>query len=194
MRRTHAPLIWILLAGVVSCGGDGRLPSPTLRVDLRDKLPRKALRRLLAVDTTYACSREVTLRVPDASQRFRVSWRVFDYKALRYITAVQVAPLGLAEGASGPAASATVGEPTAKGDVTTVPIQISFSGRAGCTSFTAGRQVQLRSNDPGCKKPTSKIRIWKDSEKVEPEKKAGEEGSPASAPAAVPASGGAGAR
>jgi hypothetical protein len=183
MRRTHAPLLWILLAGVVTCG-DGQLPSPTLRVDLRDKLPRKALRRLLAVDTTYECSREVTLRVPDASQRFSVSWRVFDFKALRYITAVQVAPLGPSQGASGPRASATVGEPTAAGDVTTVPIQISFSGRAGCTSFTAGRQVRLRSNDPGCKKPTTKVRIWKDSQKVEPEKKAGEKEAPASAPAA----------
>ena len=193
MRRTHAPLFWILLAGVVSCGGDGQLPSPTLRVDLRAKLPRKPLRRLLAVDTTYECSREVTLRVPDASQRFRVSWRVFDYKALRYITAVQVAPLGLAKGASGPEASATVGEPTAKGDVTTVPIEISFSGRAGCSSFTAGRQVNLRSNDPGCKKPVSGVRIWKDSETVKPKKKAGEDKG-ATAPASAPAAEGAGAR
>jgi len=182
MRRTHAPLLWLLLVGVVTCGGDGQLPSPTLRVDLRDKLPRKVLRRLMAVDTTYECSREVTLRVPDASQRFTVSWRVFDYKAARYITAVQVAPVGLAKGASGPEASATVGEPTAAGDVTTVPILISFSGRAGCTSFTAGRKVNLRSNDPGCKKPTGSIRIWKDSEKVETK-------APASAPAAKPAEG-----
>jgi hypothetical protein len=158
------PVLLLLCAGI-TCSGPAELPSPTLRVDLRAKLPRKVLRRLMAVDTSYECSRKLTLRSGGASQRFIVTSRVFDFKeGQRYLTAVQVEPDGPTEGGSSPEASAAVGEPVIEeGQGMTVPVNLTWSARAGCSKVTAGEQVKLASNDPACKPPSSKVKIFEDS-------------------------------
>lgn len=143
----------ILLIGIfasLTCSDQGRLPSPTVRVDLSHRLPEKPRRQFAAADTSHECSRKVTLAGQGASQRFVVTWRLFrSGERRRFITAVQVAPDGPFEGGRGPRASASVG-PT-RGEA--VPVTLRWSATRGCGAIRASTTVTLRTDDPTCKPP-----------------------------------------
>lgn len=148
----------LLALVALTCAEGGTLPSPTVRVDLSDRLPKKARRRLAAADTSYECSRKVTLEGQGARQRFVVTWRLYEAEAdRRFITAVQVAPDGPFEGGRGPRASASVA--ATRGF--TVPVEIRWSATKGCSNIRASTMVELRSDDPTCKPPRPTGKIFK---------------------------------
>ena len=163
MTPPRALLLGLLV--MLACAQGGTLSSPTVRIDLRDRLPRKVLKKLLAVDTTYECRRKVDLRKAGMWQRFVVTWRVFDAgKAGLHFTALDVAPDGPFSGARAPKASAALGEletVTAKGQpVSRLTVQIFLQGVSGCSRRTAGHKEVIRTDDADCKPPRS-LKLFK---------------------------------
>lgn len=149
------PVMTLLFGG---CEGGGSVTSPVVRVDLRARLPEKLQRRLAVADTTYECRKLFKLGVRDAEQGFVASWRVLDEEGGRYVTAVEVEPDGPTRGGSSPSASASVLDvfnAAAKGQavVAVAPLLVSWSARKGCSSVGASTRLDLRADDPGCRKP-----------------------------------------
>jgi hypothetical protein len=133
-------------------------------VDLRDRLPADVLKRLMAIDMTYECSRTVELAAQGVSQRFELTWRVFAHDSDRYITAVQVEPDGPTQGGRSPEASATA-EPTRINEqegnkLAMVPIRLTWSATSGCATVGDTRTVALRADSPGCKPPQNTLKIF----------------------------------
>lgn len=163
-RRGWPRLVLTALLGAVACSGGTMVPSPLVRVDLRDQLPRPVLRRLMAVDTTYECSGSVTLEQGGASQRFEVTWRVFEYRGDRYITAAQVSADGPTRGGTAPTATGTVGalktRRTSGGTAhTRLPVHISWSAREGCSEVSARTTFTARTDAAGCERPRGTLKI-----------------------------------
>jgi len=147
-----------LFVVLLACCSETFLPSPTVRVDLRHRMPEKELRRLLLADTTFECRRRATVETAGASQRFIVTYKVFQGECdRRYITAVQVEPDGPFSGARGPVASAVVSD----GNGRKVPVQITWEATRGCSTVTAGVRVELVPDDPTCKPPRPAGKIFK---------------------------------
>lgn len=155
----HSNRAWLLVLALpcLTCSHETSLPSPTVRVDLRHRLPEKELRRLQLADTTYECHRAVELRAQGAGQRFIITYKLLPGEGgKRHITVVQVAPDGPFTGARGPVASAVVGE--GKGGV--VPVEIKWEATKGCSTISAGTRVVLRADDPACKAPRPAGKIF----------------------------------
>jgi hypothetical protein len=160
MKRVRSGLLALLVFAALHCGGGTELPSPLVRVDLRDKLPAKVLKEMRALGGSYECRREVTLRAEGASQSFVVTWRIYDHKESRYFTAVGVEPDGPTRGATSPEATATVDELKREGGASVLPVHLLWSAREGCSTVSARKIVKLRSDDPACKQPKSKLKIF----------------------------------
>jgi hypothetical protein len=158
MNHGYLLMLAVVLLLCPTCKTRTTVSSPVIRMDLRHDLPQKARRRLAALDTTYACSRRVRLVQGPASQQFIVTWRVFEFKQSRHVTAVQVEPHGETQGASAPSAAAVVGEVSmTKNGIFVLPIQIRWTASEGCSTVSAQKSIELRGDDPGCKPPKPKI-------------------------------------
>ena len=46
------------------------------------------------------------------------------------------------------------------GPISVLPVHLFWSAREGCSTVSARKVVQLRSDDPACKRPKSKIKIF----------------------------------
>jgi hypothetical protein len=154
---------WLLPLLLVACEGGRSLPSPVVRVDLRDKLPPAVQRRVVIDDSSYECRKPFAAQVSGASQRFIAVYRVLDDKEGKFVTAVQVEPDGETTGASSPEATAVVGEVKVRGRApaaaATVPLRISWSARQGCGTIRTQTAVELLADDPSCKPPTLKTKL-----------------------------------
>lgn len=155
--RRH--LLFLVVLAPLTCNEGGTLPSPTVRVDLSEHLPNKALKRFVAADTSYECDRKLTVAAQGGSQRFVVTWRVFEADAgERHITAVQVDPDGAFSGGRGPKASAAVSP--AGGKERKVTVQIGWEARKGCGGIQASQTLTLSPDDPTCKPPRPAGKIF----------------------------------
>lgn len=162
MRSTL--LLVVLGAAFAMCGGGGTVTSPVVRVDLRDRLPLRAQRRAYVHDTSYPCSKALTLSAQGAEQRFIANWRVLDDRGTRHITAVEIVPEGETSGAREPSASAVVEDTTSdkKGDdlIAVVPVRLVWTATKGCSRVTANARLELRADDKSCRaKPQSRRRL-----------------------------------
>jgi hypothetical protein len=156
-RKVRLALLLLALSAL-TCSEGGQLPSPTILVDLSDRLPDKTRRQLAAADTGWECRRKVTLEGHGARQRFVVTWRLFQAEAgKRFITALRVEPDGAFEGGRGPRASASVRETRGS----TVPVEIRWSATKGCSAIKASTTVELRTDDPTCSPPKPAGKIFK---------------------------------
>jgi len=157
MTTTRLVLGGALLLGLAGCEEGGSVAAPMVRVDLRPKLPEKAQRRLAAADTSYECQKAFKLADGGAEQSFQVSWRVYEETDEKLITAVEVNPDGPTRGAGSPSATALVEElesrTLGKEKVALVPVRISWSASKGCRKVSAATRLELRADDPGCRKP-----------------------------------------
>lgn len=162
LRRRSGALGALLI--LLACQGKTTISSPIIRVDLRDRLSKPVFRRLIAADLTFGCSRKVKLASKGAHQELIVSWRVFDYKESKYITALEVEPSGETTGATGPQATASVGDVTKKpreggGEMSVVPLRLTWAATSGCEAVEATHEMTLVGDDPGCQRPKNKIKI-----------------------------------
>jgi len=158
MRAPVRRHLFLVVVALLACSEGGTLPSPTVRVDLSEHLPERARKRFVAADTSYECDRKLTVAAQGGSQRFVLTWRVFEADAgQRYITAVQVDPDGAFSGGRGPKASAAVSP--AGGKERKVTVQIGWEARKGCGEIRASQTLTLSPDDPSCKppKPAGKI-------------------------------------
>ena len=131
---------------------------PLVRVDLSGGWSKKVKLRALAA-IPLECKKTVTLAAGGVSPAFRVGWRVKDFGKSRRIAAVEVGPEGTGRvaGVRNFTASAGVGTPMNRGTeervLTTVGVQIGWSGEQGCASIGRSESVQLRPDDPSCVAP-----------------------------------------
>ena len=151
MARLSRP--FLLASLVLGCGGGHSVSSPVLRVDLRDRLPPKLQRQIVATDTSYPCTHRFTLAAEGASQRFVVGYRVLDDGTSKHITAVEVEPEGETVGASAPAATAAVGESRTAGGIAIQRVRVSWEASKGCGKVSATTTVELRADGEGCRPP-----------------------------------------
>lgn len=157
-RRPRILIIALLAAGSASCSGEGVIKHPLVRVDLSSGWSRQVKLRALAA-IPLECKKTVALAASGVNPRFRVAWRVADFGESRRIAAVEVGPEGdgRVAGVRNFAASAGVGVPTNRGTeervMTTVPVQVGWSGETGCASIGRSESVLLRADDPSCVAP-----------------------------------------
>lgn len=157
-RRPRISVLALLCAGAAACAGEGVINSPLVRVDLTGDWSRQVKLRALAA-IPLECSKTVALDGHGVRPRFRVAWRVTDFGASRRIAAVEVGAAGdgRVTGVRNFTASAGVGRPVNRGTservMTTVRVQIGWSGEQGCASVGRSESVQLRADDPSCVAP-----------------------------------------
>ncbi|MCC6747581.1 MAG: hypothetical protein IT371_07990 [Deltaproteobacteria bacterium] len=146
----------LALLPLACSSGPGQIPSPLVRVDLKDQVPPEHRRRMISA-IALDCEVHATLGAAGLSQQVTARYRVMDVKGSRFIVAVEVVPEGTA--APGATASAAVQTPTNTGSAAairmTVPVQVAWSAEKGCSRVSATQLLTLRPDDPSCKEPPS---------------------------------------
>lgn len=155
-------LLLALLVGL-ACDGGKLLSAPIVRIDLREKLPPAVARRQHINDTSYECRQSFALETSGARQRFVASYRVFEDKQGKFVTAVQLDPDGATEGAHTPEASAgllnLVNRGSAERVLAAAPLRVSWGATKGCAKVSSSKVIELAADAPDCKPPTSKLKL-----------------------------------